>query len=32
MVATCVYRGDRYQLSADITGAAFAAAGHRRAG
>jgi GntR family transcriptional regulator len=31
MVASCVYRGDKYQLSADITGAAFGAA-DRRAG
>jgi GntR family transcriptional regulator len=32
MVASCVYRGDKYQLSADITGAAFTAASERRAG
>jgi GntR family transcriptional regulator len=32
MVASCIYRGDKYQLSADITGAAFAAASQRRAG
>lgn len=31
MVANCVYRGDKYQLSADITGAAFLTA-QRRAG
>src|SRR5690242_26988 len=32
MVASCVYRGDKYQLTADITGAAFAPAADRRAG
>jgi len=32
MVATCVYRGDKYQLSAHISGAAFATASERRAG
>ena len=32
MVASCVYRGDKYQLTADITGAAFAPASERRAG
>ena len=32
MVANCVYRGDKYQLTADITGAAFAASNQRRAG
>ena len=32
MVASCVYRGDKYQLTADITGAAFAPAAERRAG
>ncbi|MBB5633008.1 GntR family transcriptional regulator [Cryobacterium mesophilum] len=32
MIANCVYRGDRYQLSADITGAAFLSAAVRRAG
>lgn len=32
MIAHCIYRGDRYQLSADISGAAFAAGRARRAG
>ena len=33
MLASCVYRGDKYQLSADVTGAAFAASvPQRRAG
>ncbi len=32
MVADCVYRGDRYQLHAAVSGAAFAAAQERRAG
>src|SRR3954447_677961 len=32
MVASCVYRGDKYQLSADVTGAAFPDLQHRRAG
>lgn len=32
MYASCVYRGDKYQLSADLTGAAFSPALHRRAG
>lgn len=32
MVANCVYRGDRYQLTADISGAAFTAARSRSAG
>jgi GntR family transcriptional regulator len=32
MLANCVYRGDRYQLSADITGGAFSSAHARRAG
>jgi GntR family transcriptional regulator len=32
MVASCVYRGDKYQLTADVTGAAFTAAQARRAG
>jgi GntR family transcriptional regulator len=32
MVASCVYRGDKYQLSADITGAAFGDSLRRRAG
>jgi GntR family transcriptional regulator len=32
MAASCVYRGDKYQLTADITGAAFGAASERRAG
>ncbi|MDF1477850.1 GntR family transcriptional regulator [Leifsonia sp. H3M29-4] len=33
MVANCVYRGDKYQLTADVSGAAFpVAAGVRRAG
>jgi GntR family transcriptional regulator len=32
MVASCVYRGDKYQLTADISGAAFAPAAERRAG
>ena len=32
MAASCVYRGDKYQLTADITGAAFGAATQRRAG
>jgi GntR family transcriptional regulator len=33
MLASCVYRGDKYQLSADVTGAAFAASlPERRAG
>lgn len=30
MVADCIYRGDRYQLSAEITGAAFPSAPGRR--
>lgn len=32
MIANCVYRGDRYQLTADISGAAFTAGRARRAG
>ncbi len=32
MVADCVYRGDRYQLKADIAGAALASMQDRRAG
>jgi GntR family transcriptional regulator len=32
MVADCVYRGDRYQLHAAVSGGAFAAAQERRAG
>ncbi|MCC7128321.1 MAG: GntR family transcriptional regulator [Microbacteriaceae bacterium] len=32
MIADCYYRGDRYQLSADISGAAFSDAQARRAG
>ena len=32
MSADCVYRGDKYQLSADISGAAFAAVPARQAG
>jgi GntR family transcriptional regulator len=32
MVANCVYRGDKYQLTADITGAAFTASHQQRAG
>lgn len=32
MAASCVYRGDKYQLTADISGAAFAPAVERRAG
>ena len=32
MVANCVYRGDKYQLTADITGAAFETTRQRRAG
>jgi GntR family transcriptional regulator len=32
MTASCVYRGDRYQLTAEISGAAFAPAQARRAG
>ncbi len=32
MAASCVYRGDKYQLTADITGAAFGAVAQRRAG
>ena len=32
MVADCVYRGDRYQLSADISGATFSSIHARRAG
>jgi len=32
MLADCVYRGDRYQLSADITGSAFHSVQARRAG
>ena len=32
MVATCVYRGDRYQLHAEVSGAAFTPATARRAG
>jgi GntR family transcriptional regulator len=32
MVANCIYRGDRYQLSADIAGAALSSMQARRAG
>lgn len=32
MVADCIYRGDRYQLSADIAGAALSSMQDRRAG
>ncbi len=32
MIADCVYRGDKYQLSADISGAAFSSVQARRAG
>lgn len=32
MIANCVYRGDRYQLTADISGAAFSSVQARRAG
>jgi GntR family transcriptional regulator len=32
MLASCVYRGDKYQLSADVTRVAFAPTQHRRAG
>lgn len=32
MIANCVYRGDRYQLTADISGAAFSTIQARRAG
>ena len=32
MVADCVYRGDRYQLSANLAGAAFTSVQARRAG
>lgn len=32
MIANCVYRGDRYQLSADISGAAFSSSRARRVG
>lgn len=32
MVASCVYRGDRYQLSAEVSGAAFSSMQARRAG
>lgn len=32
MVATCIYRGDRYQLSAEVSGAAFSSMQARRAG
>lgn len=32
MIANCVYRGDRYQLTADISGAAFSSTQARRAG
>lgn len=32
MIANCVYRGDRYQLSADISGGAFSTVQARRAG
>lgn len=32
MIANCVYRGDRYQLTADISGAAFSSSQARRAG
>jgi GntR family transcriptional regulator len=32
MFANCIYRGDKYQLSADVTGAAFSAIQARRAG
>ena len=31
MLADCVYRGDTYQLSADIAGAAFGSVQARRA-
>lgn len=32
MIANCVYRGDKYHLTADISGAAFSTAQSRRAG
>jgi DNA-binding GntR family transcriptional regulator len=32
MMANCVYRGDKYQLTAEITGAAFSSSQARRAG
>ena len=32
MIADCVYRGDKYQLSADVSGAAFSSILARRAG
>jgi GntR family transcriptional regulator len=32
MFANCIYRGDKYQLSADVTGAAFSSIQARRAG
>jgi DNA-binding GntR family transcriptional regulator len=32
MVANCVYRGDKYQLTADISGVAFASPSRQRAG
>ena len=32
MVADCIYRGDRYQLSANLAGAAFTSVQARRAG
>ncbi|WP_344753242.1 GntR family transcriptional regulator [Leifsonella bigeumensis] len=32
MIAHCIYRGDRYQLTADISGAAFSTIQARRAG
>ncbi len=32
MIANCIYRGDRYQLSADISGGAFSSGRARRAG
>jgi GntR family transcriptional regulator len=32
MVASCIYRGDRYQLSAEVSGAAFSSMQARRAG
>jgi GntR family transcriptional regulator len=32
MVASCVYRGDKYHLTAEVTGAAFSAAQAKRAG
>jgi hypothetical protein len=32
MLARCIYRGDQYQLSAEVSGTAFATMQARRAG